>query len=122
MGPSFSNAKTVSSGTTVHRDLTHVARSRGHGAEARVRPTSALNVSVSSQCHQHFSRNKTNITNNNNKQTKKTIIRLLNSRLKVRGSTWSRGGGANHGQPTGVSLWVNGRRTRRGARESVGLG
>ena len=56
MGPSFSNAKTVSLGTAVHQDLTHVARSCGHGAEARVAVRSALNVSVSSQCHQLFSK------------------------------------------------------------------
>ena len=48
MGPSFSNAKTVRLGTAVHRDLTHVARSCGHGEEARVAAQSALNVSVSS--------------------------------------------------------------------------
>ena len=30
-GPFFSNAKTVRSGTTVHRDLAHVARSCEHG-------------------------------------------------------------------------------------------
>ena len=56
MGPSFSNANTVRLGTAVHRDLTHVARSCGHGAEARVTVRSALNVSVSSQCHQLFSK------------------------------------------------------------------
>ena len=59
MGPSFSNAKTVSLGTAVHRDLADVARSCGHGAEARVAVRSALmwlNVTVSSQCHQLFSK------------------------------------------------------------------
>ena len=35
MGPSFSNAKTFSLDTTVHRDLPHVARSCGHGAETQ---------------------------------------------------------------------------------------
>ena len=40
--PSFSNAKSsVSTGTTVHWDLTHVARSCGRGAEARGRPECA---------------------------------------------------------------------------------
>ena len=40
--PSFSNAKSsVSTGTTVHWDLTHVARSCDRGAEARGRPECA---------------------------------------------------------------------------------
>ena len=61
-GPFFSNAKTVSSGTTVHRDLTHVARSCEHGAEARGRPD--MGVRLMFLCvHSvtNFSRNKTNI-------------------------------------------------------------
>jgi hypothetical protein len=41
MGPPFSNEKTVSSGTAVHRDLTHEVRSCGQGAEARGRPECA---------------------------------------------------------------------------------
>ena len=38
MGPFFSDAKTVSPGTEVHRDLTHEVRSCGRDAEARGRP------------------------------------------------------------------------------------
>ena len=69
-GPFFSNAKTVSSGTTVHPDLTHVARNREHGAEARGRPSVRL-MFLCVHSVTNFSRNKTNITRYHKKNSQR---------------------------------------------------
>ena len=87
-GPFFSNAKTVSSGTTVHRDLTHVARSREHGAEARGRPSVRL-MFLCVHSVTNFSRNKTNIITKKITHTRRAIDRSRPDRGNDRGTTSS---------------------------------